>query len=161
MEGRTGPPATQRSSYASNSENLSGLQRMGKNHGRHGRPAAKGTGGRTTCNCRVPSPTAGGRTPRQRCPVKHIGGHGRYLIHTDQNLSIFFAPSCLFVDISREQEEEFYWYTKARVDNMKCNPIYQRHWEGVEGLTTRMLPLAHICRNRSIRAEEWSGPWPS
>ena len=24
-----------------------------------------------------------------------------------------------------------------------------------------MLSSAHICRNRSIRPDEWSGPWPS
>ena len=31
----------------------------------------------------------------------------------------------------------------------------------VVGLATIMFSSAHICRKRSIRAEEWSGPWPS
>ena len=32
---------------------------------------------------------------------------------------------------------------------------------GVDGIATRMLSSAHSCRKRSMRAEEWSGPWPS
>ena len=32
---------------------------------------------------------------------------------------------------------------------------------GVEGCATVMLSSAQSCRNRSIRVEEWSGPWPS
>ena len=32
---------------------------------------------------------------------------------------------------------------------------------GVDGCATTNASSAHIARNRSIRAEEWSGPWPS
>ena len=32
---------------------------------------------------------------------------------------------------------------------------------GVDGWATSMASSAHIWRNRSMRAEEWSGPWPS
>ena len=32
---------------------------------------------------------------------------------------------------------------------------------GVDGWQTHMLFCAHSWRYRSIRAEEWSGPWPS
>ena len=34
-------------------------------------------------------------------------------------------------------------------------------WAGVVGWQTCMLSSAHSCRNRSRRAEECSGPWPS
>ena len=29
------------------------------------------------------------------------------------------------------------------------------------GIATVMLPPAQLCRMRSMRADEWSGPWPS
>src|SRR3954452_20733243 len=32
---------------------------------------------------------------------------------------------------------------------------------GVDGRATVMLFSAHICRQASIRPDEWSGPWPS
>ena len=32
---------------------------------------------------------------------------------------------------------------------------------GVLGCATVRLSWAHIARKRSIRADEWSGPWPS
>ena len=32
---------------------------------------------------------------------------------------------------------------------------------GVDGWATTNASSAHIVRNRSMRAEEWSGPWPS
>ena len=36
-----------------------------------------------------------------------------------------------------------------------------KYWAAVEGTATRRFPRAHRDRNRSIRADECSGPWPS
>ena len=36
-----------------------------------------------------------------------------------------------------------------------------REEAGVDGWATTNASSAAICRNRSMRAEEWSGPWPS
>ncbi len=41
---------------------------------------------------------------------------------------------------------------------------HRNRWKndaGVDGMATVMLSSAHICRKRSTRADEWSGPCPS
>ena len=52
--------------------------------------------------------------------------------------------------------------TMGRVSR-ECT-CHRRRWKydaGVVGWATVMLSWAHIARNRSMRAEEWSGPCPS
>ncbi len=54
---------------------------------------------------------------------------------------------------------------KTTSGRLSCECTCQRsRWKydaGVDGTATVMLSWAHICRKRSMRAEEWSGPWPS
>ena len=63
---------------------------------------------------------------------------------------------CRNSDFRRHQDEGFTEITAhLAAQNMEVIGI------GVVQFATCMLSSAHICRKRSSRAEECSGPWPS
>ena len=43
----------------------------------------------------------------------------------------------------------------------ECRRSRWKYDAGVDGCATTNASSAAIVRNRSMRAEEWSGPWPS
>ena len=48
-------------------------------------------------------------------------------------------------------------FVETMIDRARANATDA----GVDGWATTMVSSAHMVRNRSMRAEEWSGPWPS